>query len=297
MSQLTGAQKASLIDALLSGYTSDEELAELLDLHLDVKLAEIAEDGTLRQQVFAVVTWFEAHGRTKDLALQAQKYRPRNEALAAFADAHYPGERTQRPSQSKPSESKPSDSKPFDFKPFGSGSSESAPSASRPRGAGSFESRSRFPMLAYGAVAVAVLIAVLLITLRPWRGPDDGGNGTSGNGGKGGENTKDRPRLPATLRFTDLTGTQSSERVFVVDARFAPQQLAPGSVLWFVVGAGQRCRERLHRAQVDNPALGYMTSIIKAERARPTCAQLFVEDANGQAIARSDPRDITFPSR
>ena len=78
MSQLTGAQKASLIDALLSGYTSDEQLAELLDLHLDVKLAEIAQDGTLREQVFAVVTWAEANGRTKELALKAQKLRVRN---------------------------------------------------------------------------------------------------------------------------------------------------------------------------------------------------------------------------
>jgi hypothetical protein len=261
MSQLTGAQKASLIDALLSGYTSDEELAELLDLHLDVKLAEIAEDGTLRQRVFAVVTWFEAHGRTKDLTLQAQKYRPRNEALAAFADAHYPGERTQPPPQSKPLQS------------------------------------ARSPMLVYGAVAVAVLIAVVLITLRPWRGADDGGNGNGGNGGKGGENTKDRPRPPATLRLTALSGIQSDHRV-VVEARFAPPQLAPGAILWFVVGSGQRCRgERVHRAQVDNPSLGYMTSVIKAERARVTCAQLFVEDANGQAIARSDPREIAFPSR
>jgi hypothetical protein len=253
MSQLTGAQKASLIDALLSGYTSDEQLAELLDLHLDVKLAEIAQDGTLREQVFAVVTWFEAHGRTKDLALQAQKLRVRNQALGAFVDALYPGERIQ------------------------------------PRGIGPVESGSRSRMLVYGAVGVAaMLIAVVVIALRPWGGPDDGGNG----GGSG----KDRPRLPVTMRFTELSGLVSAQKVSV-DARFTPPQLAPGSVLYFVVGSGQRCRERIHKAQVDNPALGYMTSIIRVERTRPTCAQLFVENANGQAIARSDPRDITFQSR
>jgi hypothetical protein len=277
MSQLTGAQKASLIDALLSGYTSDEQLAELLDLHLDVKLAEIAQDGTLREQVFEVVTWFEAQGRTKDLALQAQKYRPRNEALAAFADALYPGERVQPPPSSGPSESVW----------VASGTSTSGASASR-----------RSHTLIYGVAALAaVLIAVVVITLRPWRGTDNGGN--KGNGGSGGEITKDRQRLPVTMRFTELTGVDNSgqgQRV-VVDARFPPPQLAPGAVLWFVVGSGQRCRERLHRAQVDNPSLGYMTSVIKTERARPTCAQLFVEDANGQAIARSDPRDIAFSSR
>lgn len=282
MSQLTGAQKASLIDALLSGYTSDEQLTELLDLHLDARLAEIAEDGTLREQVFAVITWAEAHGRTKDLALQAQKFRPRNEALAAFVDAQYPGERVQPASPSRSAES---------------GSTGSGASASRPRGIRSSDSgpgSSRSPMLVYGAVAaVAVLIAIIVIA-RPWRGPDNGGD--TGNGGGRGETTKDRQRLPVTMRFTDLTGVQDGERV-VLDARFAPPQLAPGSMLWFVVGSGQRCRERVHRARVDNPALGYMTSIIKAERARATCAQLFVEDANGQAIARSDPRDITFVAR
>jgi hypothetical protein len=267
MSQLTGAQKASLIDALLSGYTSDEQLAELLDLHLDVKLAEIAQDGTLREQVFGVVTWAEAHGRTKDLALQAQKFRPRNGALAAFVDTHYPGEGTKPPP---------------------------VPPA---------ESRSRSPLI-YGAVAfAAVVIAVVLITLRPWAGPGTGdtGDGNNGNGGTGGETTKDRPdrpRLPVTMRFTELSGIDSGEgQRVVVNARFSPPQLAPGSLLWFVVGSGQRCRERIHRAQVDDPALGYMTSIIRTGRARPTCAQLFVEDAHGQAIARSDPRDIAFSSR
>ena len=277
MSQLTGAQKASLIDALLSGYTSDEQLTELLDLHLDARLAEIAEDGTLREQVFAVITWAEAHGRTKDLALQAQKFRPRNEALAAFVDAQYPGERVQPAYPSR--------------------STESGASASRPRGIGPSDSdlrSSRSHMLVYGAVAaVAVLIAIVVIA-RPWRGPDNGGD--TGNGGGRGDITKDRQRLPVTMRFSDLTAVQDNERVFV-DARFAPPQLAPGSMLWFVVGSGQRCRERTHRARVDNPALGYMTSIIKAERARATCAQLFVEDANGQAISRSDPRDITFVAR
>ena len=100
------------------------------------------------------------------------------------------------------------------------------------------------------------------------------------------------------MRFTELSGhrprRQISRQRVVVDARFPPPQLAPGAVLWFVVGSGPRCREQIHQAQVDNPALGYMTSVIKAERERPTCAQLFVEDANGQAIARSDPHDITF---
>jgi Effector-associated domain 1 len=259
MSQLTGAQKASLIDALLSGYTSDDQLTELLALHLDTKLAEIAEDGTLREQVFAVVMWAEAHGRTKDLALQAQRHRPRNEALGAFVDAHYPGERVQPPPQSRP-----------------------------------FESRSQSSMLVYGAVAVAAVLLAILIIARPWRGPDDGGN--KGNGGSGGETTKDRPRLPATMQFKELTGVDRGDRV-VVDARFTPPRLESGSVLWFVVGSGQRCRERVHRAQVDNPSLGYMTSIIKPERARPTCAQLLVEDANGQAIARSDPREIAFAPR
>ena len=119
MSPLTGAQKASLIDALLSGYTSDEQLAELLDLHLDVKLDEITEDGPLRTRVFGVVTWAESHGRTKDLALQAQKYRPRNEALAAFVDAHYPGERTQPPpdGSSRPSPRRRRDSGPLGLAP------------------------------------------------------------------------------------------------------------------------------------------------------------------------------------
>jgi hypothetical protein len=293
MSQLTGAQKASLIDALLSGYTSDEQLAELLDLHLDVKLAEIAQDGTLREQVFAVVTWFEAHGRTKDLALQAQKLRVRNQPLGAFVDALYPGERVQPPPSSRPAESRPSESGSSE-----SGSSESGSAASLPRGIGSSDSgprSSRSHALVYGAVAaVAVLIAIVVIALRPWRGPDDGGN--TGNGGGRGEIAKDRQRLPVTMRFTDLSGIESAQKVSV-DARFTPPQLAPGAALWFVVGSGQRCRERIHSAKVDNPALGYMTSIIRVERTRPTCAQLFVENANGQAIARSDPRDITFQSR
>jgi hypothetical protein len=273
MSQLTGAQKASLIDALLSGYTSDEQLAELLDLHLDVKLAEIAEDGTLREQVYAVVTWFESRGRTKDLALQAQKYRPLNEALGAFVDALYPGGRTQPPPPSR--------------------SSESGSSASRPRDVESFESGARSRALVYGAVAVVAVLIAVVIAMRPWDGRDDGGNG----GGNGGGSGNDRQRVPVTMRFTELTGVDDSGQRVVVDARFPPPQLAPGSALWFVVGSGQRCRERVHRAQVDNPSLGYMTSVIKAERARATCAQLFVENANGQAIARSDPRDIAFPAR
>lgn len=276
MSPLTGAQKASLIDALLSGYTSDEQLAELLDLHLDVKLAEIAQDGTLREQVFGVVTWAEAHGRTKDLAIQAQKFRPRNAALAAFVDTHYPGERT-----------RPADGP------------ASGPPSGQSREFGSSESRARSPLLIYGAVALAALF-VILVLLRPWRGRDGGGDagngGTSGNGGNGGETTKDRPRVPVTMRFIELSGVESNQRV-VIDARFSPPQLAAGARLWFVVGSGQRCRERIHRAQVDNPALGYMTSIIKTDRTRPTCALLFVEDANGQAIARSDPREIAFSSR
>src|SRR5688572_15759573 len=176
MSALTGAQKASLIDALLSGYTSDEQLAELLDLHLDVKLAEIAQDGTLREQVFGVVTWAEAHGRTKDLALQAQKFRPKNAALAAFVDAHYPGEGTKPPP---------------------------VPPA---------ESRSRSPLI-YGAVAAAaVVIAVVLITLRPWGGTDtDGNNGNGENGGGTTKDRPDRPRLPVTMRFTELSGIDSGE--------------------------------------------------------------------------------------
>jgi hypothetical protein len=68
-------------------------------------------------------------------------------------------------------------------------------------------------------------------------------------------------------------------------------------VLWFVVGSGPRCRERVYQTQVNNPALGYMRSVIRAERARVTCAQLFVADANGKAIVLSDPRDIAFQTR
>jgi hypothetical protein len=267
MSQLTGAQKATLIDALLSGYTSDEQLTELLDLHLDVKLAEIAQDGTLREQVFLVVTWAESHGRTKELALQAQTFRPRNGALRAFVDEHYPGERTDPPEAPSPG---------------------LAPRAEPPRAAPS-------RTLIFGAVALAAILIVVVgvIAVRSWNRVDNGrGDDGTGGGGAG----KDRPRPAVALRFTELTGITSPGRV-VVDARFPPPQLAPGSVVWFVVGSGQRCRDRIHRAQVDNPSLGYMTSVIKAERARVTCAQLFVEDANGQAIARSDPREITFASR
>jgi hypothetical protein len=271
MSQLTGAQKASLIDALLSGYTSDEQLAELLDLHLDVKLAQIAQDGPLREQVFAVVTWFESHGRTKELACQAQKFRAGNAALGAFVDALYPGERTQPPvSTSSASTS--------------SASASSTSSVSSARGAGSAESGSR--RLIYGAVAVAaILLVVVAIAFRPW----------SRSGGGGG-NGKEGPRLPATLRFTELSGVETNRQPprVVIDARFPPQQLAPGAVLWFVIGSGPRCRERAHRAMVDNPELGYMTSMLALDRTRTTCAQLFVEDANGQTIARSDPREIAF---
>jgi hypothetical protein len=263
MSQLTGTQKAALIDALLSGYTSDEELAELLDLHLDVKLAQIAQDGNLREQVFAVVTWAEARGRTKELALAAQKNRAGNEALGAFVDALYPGERTRPAGERTPpagERTKPSERRPPESK-------------SEPR---------TFGALIYGAVAVAaLLIVVIVIALRSWGGSDNG---------------KDRQRLPVTLRFTELSAVDDGQKV-VVDARFPPPQLTPGDVVWFVVGSGQRCRDRVHRAQVDTPSLGYMTSVIKAQRAKVTCAQLFVEDANGQAIARSDPRDITFHGR
>jgi hypothetical protein len=68
-------------------------------------------------------------------------------------------------------------------------------------------------------------------------------------------------------------------------------------VLWFVVGSGPRCGKRIDKAEVDRPSLGYMTFILAAERERVTCAQLFVEDANGQTLARSDPHDIKYQGR
>ena len=100
------------------------------------------------------------------------------------------------------------------------------------------------------------------------------------------------------MRFTALTAivTKTPPRV-VVDARFSPPQLAPGAALWFVVGSGPRCGKKVDRAQVDNPSLGYMTFVLAVERERVSCAQLFVEDANGQTIARSDAHDITFQTR
>jgi hypothetical protein len=273
MSQLTGAQKASLIDALLSGYTSDEQLAELLDLHLDVRLAEIAQDGTLREQVYTVVTWAEAQGRTKELALQAQKLRPRNAPLARFVAAHYPGEGTQPPPFTPPPDTEP----PLDTQP--------------PRG--SRQPANRRPLI-YGVVAVAAILMVVLVVARPWGGRDGGGG--NGKGTSGSDSSKERPRLPATLRFTELSGVATNQQPprVVIDARFPPQQLTPGAALWFVIGTGPRCRERVHRAMVDNPELGYMTSMLALDRTRTTCAQLFVEDANGQTIARSDPREIAF---
>jgi effector-associated domain 1 (EAD1)-containing protein len=298
MSDLTGAQKATLIDALLSGYTSEDQLAELLDLHLDVKLAEITEDGTLRARALDVVTWAESYGRTKELAIQAQKYRPGNPALGAFVDALYPGERVQpvpkvaSPASGPPGLGPPGLGPPGLPLPGLPPPGTEPPGLPRP-GLGRSDPRSR--RLIYGAaMVVAVLIALAVISLRPWRSTDDGGR--SDSGGSGGGTTKDGPRRPGTLRFIELSGLAGQERI-VVNARFSTPQLAPGSALWFVVGSGQRCRERIHRAQVDNPSLGYMTSVIKADRARVTCAQLFVEDANGQAIARSDPRDITFQTR
>jgi hypothetical protein len=264
MSELTGAQKASLIDALLSGYTSDEQLAELLALRLDINLAEIAPDGTLREQTFAVVTWAEAHGRTRDLALHAQAFNPRNPKLAAVVDALYPGER-------QPLSDEEGDRD--------SGRRQSPLEKSGRRG------------WILGAVAIAaILIAIVAIN---WR--SRGGGGDAGGNGGG----KDRPRLPATLRFTSVTAittAQTPPRV-VVDARFSPPQLSPGALLWFVIGSGPRCGKRIDKAQVDNPSLGYMTFILAAERERVTCAQLFVEDANGQTIARSDPHDIKYQGR
>jgi hypothetical protein len=261
MADLTGAQKASFIDALLSGYTSDDQLAELLALRLDVNLAEIAGDGTLREQAFAVVNWAVANGRTRELALQAQASRPGNGKLTALVDSLYPGERQQASPES------------------GAGN-RAAPKQRR---------------WIFAAVAVAaILIVVFVIALRP-RG--DGGGGNGGSAGKSGNSGgKDPSRPPVTMRFTTVSAfatAQTPPRV-VVDARFQPPQLAPGAVLFFVVGSGPRCGKQIDRARVDNPSLGFMTFVLGPERERVTCAQLFVEDANGQTIARSDPHNITF---
>jgi hypothetical protein len=292
MSELTGAQKASLIEALLSGYPDVRELAQLLSLRLDVNLAEIAEDGTLREQAFEVVTWAEAHGRTKELALEAQAWRARNPKLTTLVDTLYPGERLAPADESGRGEPDGSDSARHDSARGESGGRDSGGRRESDRresaDAGATRGASNRRGMIVGALVVAaLLIVVFAIVLRP-------GGGGAGNGGSG----KDRPRPPATMRFTSLSAiaTKAPARV-VVNARFPPPQLAPGAVLWFAVGSGPRCRDRVDRAAVDNPTLGYMTFVLAVERERVSCAQLFVEDANGQTIARSDPHDITFKER
>src|SRR5262249_41681003 len=79
--RLTYPQQNQLVDALLSAFPSQEEVARLMLQGLNVQLSTIASDGSLRGSVDSIIQWAAAQDRVSDLIRAARAANPGNSAL------------------------------------------------------------------------------------------------------------------------------------------------------------------------------------------------------------------------
>jgi WD40 repeat protein len=74
-----------LVESLLDGFRSIDELKQLVRFGLGENLEEVAGGDNLRNVVFRLVEHTESRGTTTDLVFAAQKGRPQNPRLSSFA--------------------------------------------------------------------------------------------------------------------------------------------------------------------------------------------------------------------
>jgi hypothetical protein len=84
--QLTGAQVQQIQDALLDGYSTQDELRIMVRIKLGQRLDAIVDGGNVRVLAFNLVSWAEQTDRVGDLVEGAAGYNPGNEALRQVRD-------------------------------------------------------------------------------------------------------------------------------------------------------------------------------------------------------------------
>jgi hypothetical protein len=82
---MTGAQRRRLHAALLSAFPTWAALAQLVNFHLDLRLAAIAGSQNAGTSAFEVIEWAVAHNRVADLVRGAREENPGNPYLLAVA--------------------------------------------------------------------------------------------------------------------------------------------------------------------------------------------------------------------
>lgn len=85
--RLTNAQLGALRDALLSAFPSHSSLAQFARFRLDQRLDHlVGPDTGLRDAVYELITWADAHGQVPQLIESALAENPDNPKLKAFVD-------------------------------------------------------------------------------------------------------------------------------------------------------------------------------------------------------------------
>jgi hypothetical protein len=97
--RLTGQWIEDIINALLSAFTSRDDLRKMIRIQMDEHLDEIANGNTLRILAFNLVDWAEQKGRVGDLVTSALNENPGNPDLQELAKRF---EQWQRASQPPP---------------------------------------------------------------------------------------------------------------------------------------------------------------------------------------------------
>jgi hypothetical protein len=85
-SRLTGQQYEKFQEALLSAFTDRGDLEMMLLFKLNTRLETIVGDGSLRDTVFKLIEWAQAHDMIDQLVNAARSANPGNPALREFAE-------------------------------------------------------------------------------------------------------------------------------------------------------------------------------------------------------------------
>ena len=82
--ELDRIRRKQLSDALCDAFRSRNELARLLDQHIDVRLAEICRDEDLKETVFQIINWCDSHDKLDELIAGACEANAGNALLRPF---------------------------------------------------------------------------------------------------------------------------------------------------------------------------------------------------------------------